>query len=475
MNARSLVLRLSRTRLAAVSIEATAAILLCTPPASAAWERFHGDGANRGFVDVATAPAGKGSLSVPGLGTFAPGSGPVVAPDGTVYLGTLEGKLIALRADGRPFWSRDITPGQSIQASPAVGSDGSIYVVGVSPPRTIRDHRGGKNTRRTVVASTLHKFTSSGGWVGQTPFPDRAGGGATTAAPNIVRVGGREVVLVPAVYRLPPATIDKRLIAFSADGGVLFDQRITVEVPSVSGGAGDFPWLFGLVCLVPPAGPFVCLMCSSGRCDYTPPVARGGPPPPPLPGVAVFTFAFAGGDPPRVIATDQRRDVVGYTVSTSGLTESSRAQLETRRLISPPLVLPDGDTLVGSDDGAVVLGGLSMIKSPPVTGLGPVYGTPTQTVSGLVAVVGAKAVALLRDAKILSRVPLPAPSYTSAAASRTHVFVSTTDALLTFDAEAQAPLRTFDWVGGGRWPPAIGPQGHVYAIASNILFVFPPP
>ena len=61
--------------------------------AHAAWEFTHADRANRGFVNVVTAPAGKGSKSVPGLGTFAPGAGPVIAPDGTVYLGTVEGEL----------------------------------------------------------------------------------------------------------------------------------------------------------------------------------------------------------------------------------------------------------------------------------------------------------------------------------------------------------------------------------------------
>ena len=31
------------------------------------------------------------------------------------------------------------------------------------------------------------------------------------------------------------------------------------------------------------------------------------------------------------------------------------------------------------------------------------------------------------------------------------------------------------WVGGGTFTPAIGPFGHVYGMASNVLFVFPPP
>ncbi|HVE48508.1 MAG TPA: hypothetical protein VNG69_02685, partial [Casimicrobiaceae bacterium] len=46
---------------------------------------------------------------------------------------------------------------------------------------------------------------------------------------------------------------------------------------------------------------------------------------------------------------------------------------------------------------------------------------------------------------------------------------------ITLDADAQLELQRFDWVGGGISPPAIGPDGRVYAIASNILFIFPPP
>src|SRR6185312_6874222 len=103
-----------------------------------AWEFAHGNRDNSGFTNAATAPAGKGSVSVPGLGKFAPGAGPVVAPDGTVYLGTMEGKLIALHADGSAFWSRDITPGQAIVASPAIASDGSVYVIGVGIERENR-------------------------------------------------------------------------------------------------------------------------------------------------------------------------------------------------------------------------------------------------------------------------------------------------------------------------------------------------
>jgi len=64
-----------------------------------------------GFVDVLTQPAGAHSTSVPGLGTFY--ASPTIGSDGTVYLGTLEGKVIALHADGTPYWDRELPPASS--------------------------------------------------------------------------------------------------------------------------------------------------------------------------------------------------------------------------------------------------------------------------------------------------------------------------------------------------------------------------
>ncbi len=61
---------------------------------------------------------------------FAPGVAPVFGPDGTVYLGDEQGVLFALHADGSIAWKQQLGPGQSIQASPVVDTDGSIYVVG---------------------------------------------------------------------------------------------------------------------------------------------------------------------------------------------------------------------------------------------------------------------------------------------------------------------------------------------------------
>jgi len=136
--------------------------------------------------------------------------------------------------------------------------------------------------------------------------------------------------------------------------------------------------------------------------------------------------------------------------------------------------LPDRHPLPSTAGEKIVFAGPNANKLPPVSSPGFVYGAPTLTVNGFAVVVGTNGLSLLKDGAVVSQVSLP-PSYTSAAASRTHVFVSTTDAFVTLDADAQLELQRFDWVGGGKSPPAIGPDGRVYAIASDILFIFPPP
>src|SRR4030095_2988550 len=143
---------------------------------------------------------------------------------------------------------------------------------------------------------------------------------------------------------------------------------------------------------------------------------------------------------------------------------------------STPMIMPDMHTVVGTDDG-VVFSGPSAVPMPPVTGLGVFYATPTLAANGDVVLVDINGkVSVLRGGAIVSpQVSLQGNTIARAATSRSHVFVSTTEALYTLDANAAASVFRFPWSGGGIWAPAIGPEGHVYAMASNVLFVFPAP
>jgi outer membrane protein assembly factor BamB len=53
-------------------------------------------------------------------------SSPAIGNDGTIYVGSRDGKLYAVNPDGTKKWA--FTAGDSIYSSPAIGSDGTIYV-----------------------------------------------------------------------------------------------------------------------------------------------------------------------------------------------------------------------------------------------------------------------------------------------------------------------------------------------------------
>jgi hypothetical protein len=472
---------MSRTSVAIVrSIGAGIAIAigLAASPVQA-WEFAHGNRDNSGFANVVTAPAGKGSVSVPGLGKFAPGAGPVVAPDGTVYIGTIEGKLIALHADGSPFWSRDISPGQSIIASPAISSDGSIYVIGVRIER--------KNAPDARVATaTLHHFNSTGAWLNQIAFPQHGEvGPAALSPPNIWRSGNAEAIMVPAVYRNKVTGGHAvRLIAFSLAGQLLDDKVVKNTTPETFGGSGRPSWV-DWSCLVPVVGWGGCL----GYQEYNPPRGSGMlVAVPPAPGVGIFTFA--GGGTPHIVVSDHYKDLVGYTFSSQRLIETFRVHENEGFMRTPPMIMPDGHALIGvqgsqRDDmgaeeptgaGRIVFAGPNLNAIAPVALKFTTQAAPTRMADGRVALVdGYGNVVILKDGKPFNGMPGAGRSIASAAASLSHLFVAGEDGFVTFDTNSLAEVRRFDWVGGGMNPPVIGPKGHVYAIASNILFVFPPP
>jgi hypothetical protein len=435
------------------------------------WETAHGPPDNTGFVDVITKPAQSAIKTIVDIGTIAPGAGPVVAPDGTVYLGNEQGKLMSFKPDGTPGWSRTIAAGQRIVASPAIGSDGTVYVIGVS---VARDHRGGKSVDR--VDSYLHVFNSTGGYLGQTVFPDHEGGGGTTTSPNIWRFNGTELVIVPAVYR--GSSIKVRLLAFSTSGALVLDQLATTVQPRVVGYSDA-----SSACYVPVAAHFCALMegvsfpatdGASGR-NITVPA---------FPGVGIFTNPQGG--TPFILLSDRMQDLVGFVLSGGAFVETFRLHDDDRYMRSAPAILPDmhsiigvenfdQDTLLGTGTGGVGFSGPNLNKLGPVGGLPLIFATPTRLADGRSVLIGAGGqMIVLTGMTVDKKIALHSKSFASASASRTHLFVSTEDAIQTFDPATMKELSRMMWSEGGRSQPAIGPTGYVYAVAGSTLYVFPP-
>jgi hypothetical protein len=161
------------------------------------------------------------------------------------------------------------------------------------------------------------------------------------------------------------------------------------------------------------------------------------------------------------------------------------------------MVLPDGHSVVGTNDGTyygrITFAGPNFIKADDVKirclgvveSLGcAIYAAPSRTADGKIVVVQYRGdgseVVMIQGGHFFGHTRVPGQSIASAAVSRNHVFVATANAFLTFDAATSTKLQKFTWNGGGLWPPAIGPDGRVYAMASddkvsNILHIFPPP
>jgi hypothetical protein len=436
------------------------------------WQTAHGKPDNTSLVDVPTAPA-QTPRRIDNIGTIAPGAGPVVAPDGTVYVGNEQGKLMSFKPDGTPGWSRTLNSGEAILASPMIGSDGSVFVVGV---KKYTDHRVEPAVKR--VDSTLHRFTAGGGWASQTPFPEHnMGGGGTTASPNLWRFNGVELIMMTAPYRREVGGgIDIRLLAFTPDGALVADQRATSITPETTGGFGK-----PSIC----AAPVITIFCYLGV-DFTGPSSIAMPPPP-LPGVGLHTNPLGG--TPWILVSDHHKDFVGFTFSLADYKfyEVFRVHDDNRFMRSVPSFIPDQHSIIGVEDterdndgaqsgngkGGVVFSGPNQAKAAPVTGLPAIYASATRMWDGRTALVGAKGeLIVLNGMQVTARVKLADGSIVPAAASSTHLFVSTATAFQTIDPASLTEVARVNWGGGGISPPVIGPQGHVYAIAGQTLFVF---
>ena len=136
------------------------------------------------------------------MGSFASGVGPVIASDGTVYLGSEQGVVWALHPDGTPYWHRALDrPGESIKAPPVVDTDGAVYVIStyeytdqrVNPPVKHREAR-------------LYRFTSGSGIGWAATLPDHGSivegpdEGAVSAPLNILHQNGTATILIVAGY-----------------------------------------------------------------------------------------------------------------------------------------------------------------------------------------------------------------------------------------------------------------------------------
>lgn len=457
----AIVAFLAATGLATISIPTG-------PSGAQTWDHAHGDPANSGFIDTRTAPATAPVRVVGGLGFSAPGSGPVIGPDGTVYVGNSTGELRAFRPNGDLKWQTRLT-GRGIVSSPAVGRDGAIYVVGVL---TARDHRGGR--QRLINRGELYRVDPNNGslyWIAPFPGAGDAGTAATTASPTIWRSGTAQVVMIPVLHPLGSL----RILAYSIGGQLLHEQTVTTRTvqPITSEGAS----LCDIFC--------VDNWFGLNRRRPRPEQPAAGDLPEklegPLPSLGIHTPDGAGA--PVVVVADDDRHLVGYAFTPNdGFREIFRRHLANGALkMSSPTMLRDGHSAVAAkagDQAWLLFGGPNAANVPEIK-VPAGAATPTLTADGRLITVsraGGSAEARVGSPAAPSRaVTFAGESVAPAAASCSHVFVSTESALYTLDAARLQVVASHPWRGGGLSSPAIAANGAVYALAGGTLSIFGAP
>jgi hypothetical protein len=404
-----------------------AAVLIAACPVHAqAWDMAHADGANTGFVNVTTQPATAGSVSIPYIGTFARGVGPVIDDDGTVYIGNEQGQFMAFRADGQRAWTYNLTGEQKILASAAINTQGTIFVVGVG-------HDG----------LTLHSFNRSGDLNISLPIPNYGTGSKSTAAPTIMSVGNNDLVLVPFTYKMANNPVRFSRVAVYTGLLTMLDFEVNSFVPNTVGSgatiSGDYD---------PELQPMAAVFQKPER---------------PFPGVLITHG--------NQVVTHKVDPNVGLVKEVSAGRTSS-AFLPS---LTTPVILPNDTYVMGRAEGLYGEGIATLNRRNKLDGVRS-YDAPTLLPNGTIIAIYKNQMNFVKDFQLVKRAAsLPGNSFTSAAASRTHFYVASADAFGSYDVNTLLRVGKFDWVGGGLNPPAIGPKGHVYAIASNILFIFPPP
>lgn len=440
------------------ALAAACALLTGSAPAFAQWRFAHADSMNTGFARVDTLPA-RAPRMVP-FGAVAPGVNPVVAPDGTVYVGDIAGVFHAFRADGTPYWTRKINSEHgSFLTTPAIGADGSIYV-------TSSVRRDAPKINETF----LHKFTPGGGWVFARAYPKASAinsvdGGVTTGAVNTWESGGTEVVMVKASYR-DLSGVESSLLAFSTDGVFLHRKQLFADRAGINV-IQDFSQCEGN-----PFWVFICIYLYGW--EPAPPLpsyaftAAGVP----MPGVAIGPSK--SGSPRVVVTYPFMRWILSYSPQ-QGFAETSLSINTHNDYLTPPVIEPNGLVDVGTASGSLVKTAADFSQRT-FGGFGMLTAAPSLHRDGSLLVVS-------RDGVVSKFGPLATTwqdqpggeSIASAASTCSNVYVSTTKALITYDVGTMQQVAKFDWSNGGFSSPVVGPDGSVYAIADTILHVFPGP
>lgn len=419
------------------------ALISCTSPQP--WAQFHTNGPNQGFILVNSGVALEPKWSV-SIGPVAYSS-PAIGADGTIYVGTTEGELVAVNSSGTIRWKKTIAANSAIVSSPAVGTDNNIYLISV--PETTDEEK--------FWSSTLHSVTPEGDIKWSRTFPD----GFTTGSAKTWETGGKLYIFVH-IMRIPYT----QLVIFDQDGNEI--HRENVCGAEIEGGypipsdwwrifTGGLPFIFttpGVRDPSHPLGPF-------------------------YPTVAIVDYPPISPNQPMIIVADNTCGIRAYRWNPPNLSHLWD-QIHRDINYSSPAVDPGGFLAIGKDDGHIVAYD-TQTGTPQwdYDAKEPITATPAVFVSYVYAVsLNHLHVIDSRDGQLVYKFDLDGNSVSSPALTANHLYVSSDRGFYTFDhlPAPTADITLQDKAAGGFSSPAVDVDGTVYMVTSSgFLQAFPPP
>ncbi len=410
------------------------------------WMQYHGNSANQGLMLVHTSVASKPKWWVDvGLVGYV---SPVIGSDGVIYVGLLNGELVAVHSDGNIKWRRAVTlegnpdyPGM-IMGSPAIGKDGNIYII-TTVDITRRDRRNEASQMIQVRRSSLHSFTPAGNRRWSYRFPANTSGlGAYTASSPKVWGDQNIFIFVPALYTGTTSSIE--ILVLNQSGNLVNRTEVTNDIPLPMN--ADF-------------------MACSENFDIEKVPAW------PEPTLAMVDLNHQ----PIIVIVDNYKTLLAYRWNFPVLMPLWSSSLDVACQRTSPVVFSNDEVLLGDQEGAVscydVKSGRKIhqpwyqadhsVVSPPVLCEGKIY-----------FVAGNELMMLNANVKIEKRYVLSGKCLGSLALSANHIYVSTTEGFYSFSLDLKNVYKNGD-IAGGMSTPAMSPNGSVYVIdQKGVLFAF---
>lgn len=432
-------------------------------------KQYHTDGPSQGFVPVNTSRATQEKWRVE-VGSVGYGS-PVIGADGTVYVGTLEGKLVAINPNGTIKWNLELTTRGSanfpgvVTGSPAVGGDGNIYVIS-TVNQNIRDHRNGADREFHIRRSSLHCVSPDGFKRWTFDFPANASatglGGFTTSSPKVWGTG--EVhIFVPAIFQSGgfAGGYAVELLVINQFGNLAFRQDIASYPPSTIVGEGP-----GLGDILDSIWDFI-----SSPVDFdtsgvgTSLEEKFGWP---EPTVAVVDYAeFANS--PLIIIDDNYKATAAFRFESRILIPLWKNISAQGRQRSSPAVFANNTLAIGQKDGTVgfydAKSGHELSK-PWYKASKPVM-APSASFGRQVFLIADKQLIVLdSNSEVWKTHTLGSKCLGAPTLSASFVYVSANDGLYTFTFDLQDHVKN-NAVKGGVSSPVIADDGTVYVMDLN--------